>query len=181
MTGVDDDGIRLKRGQVSQVGAMEEDGGDDGADAGNGIGLSFADTGELNAAQMVEIMRERVRVFVVEQECAYQEADDKDLEARHVMLRQGDRLVAYARIVPHDDGVHMSLGRVLVAKEFRGRGLARRLVGAGLDEIRRLHPGQGIKIAAQRRLKGFYGSFGFVSVSGVYLEDGIAHIDMLNR
>jgi ElaA protein len=155
--------------------------GDDSAEAGDRVVLSVAGTGELNAMQMVEIMRERIRVFVVEQECSYQEADDKDLEARHVMLRQGNRLVAYARIVPHDDGVHMSLGRVLVIKEFRGCGLARKLVGAGLAEIRRLYPGQGIKIAAQRRLKDFYGSFGFVPVSDVYLEDGIAHIDMLSR
>jgi ElaA protein len=149
------------------------------ADAADGIALSFADTRDLAAEQLVEILRERVRVFVVEQTCPYQEVDDRDLAARHVMLRCGGRLVAYARIIPHDDGVHMSLGRVLVVKEFRGRGLARRLLRAGIDEIWRLYPGTGIEIAAQHRLKDFYGSFGFTPVSPVYLEDGIPHVDMV--
>jgi ElaA protein len=148
-------------------------------DAADNIELSFADTRDLDAAQLVDLMRERVRVFVVEQTCPYQEIDDKDFAARHVMLRRDGRLVAYARIVPHDDGVHMSLGRVIVVKEFRGQGLARRLLRAGIDEIWRLYPGTGIKIAAQHRLKDFYGSFGFVAVSPVYLEDGIPHIDMV--
>lgn len=141
--------------------------------------LIIKDTDELSAAQLIAIMRERVKVFVVEQHCPYQEVDGKDFEARHVMLQSEGHLVAYSRIVPHDDGIHMSLGRVIVVREFRGQEIGRRIVGEGLAEIRRLYPNTGIKIAGQNRLRKFYVSFGFVPVSDVYLEDGIPHVDMV--
>ncbi|WP_353336345.1 GNAT family N-acetyltransferase [Bifidobacterium psychraerophilum] len=136
-------------------------------------------SGGLAAVDLLEVMAERTRVFVVEQHCPYQEVDEKDWGAVHVMLRIGGALAAYARVVPHDDGVHHSIGRVLTVKRFRGRGLATKVVQASITEIERRYPGRGIKIAAQSYLEEFYGHFGFMPVSEVYLEDGIPHIDMV--
>jgi ElaA protein len=141
--------------------------------------LVIKDTAELTAAELIAIMRARVRVFVVEQNCPYQEVDAKDDTARHVMLQRGGQLIAYARIVPHDDGVHMSFGLVLVVQEYRQQHLGRQLVAATIAEMQRLYPGQPIKIQAQNYLRDFYASFGFTAVSDVYLEDGIPHVDMI--
>ncbi len=136
-------------------------------------------TDELTAAEVIQVIRERVRVFVVEQDCPYQEVDALDDQAVHVMFKQGNQLVAYARIVPHADGTHMSFGRVLVVQAFRKQHLGRQLVVATLTEVKRRYPERGIKIQAQAYLQSFYGSFGFVPVSDVYLEDNIPHVDMV--
>ncbi|MFD1484192.1 GNAT family N-acetyltransferase [Lacticaseibacillus baoqingensis] len=136
-------------------------------------------TTELTTTELLTVLAARVRVFVVEQQCAYQEVDASDFAAQHVMLMQAGQLVAYARIIPHADGQHISFGRVLVVKEYRGRHYGRQLVAAVLAEIHRTHPQAAIKIQAQNYLRDFYASFGFQPVSAVYLDDGIPHIDML--
>lgn len=141
--------------------------------------LVIKDTAELTPQEVITIMRARVAVFVVEQNCPYQEVDAKDETARHVMLWQGGQLAAYTRIIPHDDGVHISFGRVLVVAQFRRQHLGRQIVAATIAEIQRLHPGRAIKIQAQDYLRQFYGSFGFTAVSATYLEDGIPHVDMV--
>ena len=141
--------------------------------------LVIKDTAELTPQEVITIMRARVAVFVVEQNCPYQEVDAKDETARHVMLWQDGQLAAYTRIIPHDDGVHISFGRVLVVAQFRRQHLGRQIVAATIAEIQRLHPGRAIKIQAQDYLRQFYGSFGFTAVSAMYLEDGIPHVDMV--
>ncbi len=82
--------------------------------------LSIKTTAEMTSTGLWEVFQERVKVFVVEQNCPYQEVDEKDQNARHVMIKRNGQLVAYARIVPHDDPNYISFGRVLVVKEFRG-------------------------------------------------------------
>lgn len=141
--------------------------------------IEIKSTGGLTPAALLELMAARVKVFVVEQNCAYQEVDDKDQVAQHVIMRQAGHLVAYARIVPHDDGEHISFGRVLVVKQYRGQGLAKKLLTATLAAIATQYPQQTIKIQAQAYLQAFYASFGFKPVSAVYLEDGIPHLDMV--
>ncbi|MFD1393522.1 GNAT family N-acetyltransferase [Lacticaseibacillus jixianensis] len=136
-------------------------------------------TAALAPAELIEIMAARVRVFVVEQHCPYQEIDAKDGAAQHVILRQGGKLAAYARIVPHDDGVSVSFGRVLVPAEYRGHGYGRQLIQAVLAQLATIAPHQQIKIQAQNYLRAFYAQFGFSPVSAVYLEDGIPHVDMV--
>lgn len=136
-------------------------------------------TADLTPAELLTVMAERVKVFVVEQHCAYQEVDAADQTALHVMLRQGDQLVAYARIIPHHDGNAMSFGRVLVVAHQRGQGLAHQLVSLTLKTLRARYPDATIKIQAQAQLTDFYGEFGFVAVSDSYLEDGIPHVDMV--
>ncbi|WP_461215145.1 GNAT family N-acetyltransferase [Lacticaseibacillus sp. GG6-2] len=141
--------------------------------------IAIKETNELTPQELLTIMAARIAVFVVEQDCPYQEVDAKDQTARHVMLLQAGELVAYARIIPHDDGVHLSFGRVLVVAKARHQHLGRQLVQATLAEIQRLYPNQGVLIQAQAYLQAFYASFGFKPVSATYLEDGIPHLDML--
>lgn len=143
------------------------------------IKTSVKNTQQLTSSELINIMRERTRVFVVEQNCAYQEVDEKDDEAEHVMMTVGDQLAAYARIVPHDDKKHISFGRVLVVKEFRGRSLGRQIVAKTIEEIKKDYPGNKIKIEGQSYLKNFYESFGFQAVSEPYPIDGIEHIDFV--
>ncbi|WP_203626357.1 GNAT family N-acetyltransferase [Lacticaseibacillus mingshuiensis] len=141
--------------------------------------ITIKETAALTPAELLTIMAARVRVFVVEQNCPYQEVDDKDYQAVHVMLRENGALVAYGRLVPHDDGKAISFGRVLVVRSARGRGLARELVATLLSELATRYPSRPVKIQAQAYLQAFYGSFGFRAVSDVYLEDGIPHVDMV--
>jgi len=136
-------------------------------------------TNQLSGEEIVQIMKERTKVFVVEQNCVYQEVDDKDIDATHVIFKKDQRLVAYARVILHDNRQDMSFGRVLVVKEFRKLHLGRQLVDTTIKYIKKKYPERIIKIQAQNYLKDFYASFGFFSVSDVYLEDDIPHIDMV--
>lgn len=132
---------------------------------------------ELSIQELFEIYHARTAVFVVEQNCPYQEVDDKDLQAVHFFAKNASNLTAYCRLIPSDYGVH--IGRVLVMKENRVSGLARELVQKAMDYCCEHFPAQPIHAQAQSYLQGFYESFGFKAVSGVYLEDGIPHLDMV--
>jgi len=145
----------------------------------NNFTLNVKQTSELTPKELVKIMQERTKVFVVEQNCPYQEIDEKDEDALHIFFTNSNEILAYTRIVLNDDQVHPSFGRVLVPKNMRGKGFGRKIVTATLDIISQKYPGQDIKIQAQTYLEKFYGSFGFLAVSQQYLEDGIPHVDML--
>lgn len=134
---------------------------------------------EMTAKEWCKLAEERVKVFVVEQECPYQEIDEQDYHAHHLMLKndQGE-LVGYTRIMDKDE-LHATFGRVLVLKQFRGHEYGRQLVQATINETKRLFPNKAIQIQAQAYLKDFYGSFGFKPISEVYLEDNIPHLDMV--
>ncbi|AWW33433.1 GNAT family N-acetyltransferase [Mannheimia varigena] len=132
---------------------------------------------QLTTTELFEIYKVRTAVFVVEQNCPYQEVDDKDLQAVHFFAKNAKNLTAYCRLIPAEDGVH--IGRVLVVKEQRGEGLARELVQKAMDYCREHFPSQPIHAQAQSYLQEFYEGFGFQAVSEVYLEDGIEHLDMV--
>ena len=134
-------------------------------------------TNELTSKELIDILKERVKVFVVEQNCPYQEVDDDDYDDLHVCLIENDRLKAYTRII--DKGDHITFGRVLVVKEFRKNGLGEKIVEATIDEIKKDFPKKPIQIQAQAYLQKFYEQFGFKAISEVYLEDNIPHLDML--
>lgn len=129
----------------------------------------------------------RQRVFVVEQQCNFIDADGADERAFHLLgwQLQADAtgrfpLIAYLRLL--DPGVKFpepSIGRVITAPEARGRGLGRALMQEGLAGASRCFPGRDVRIAAQQRLERFYADLGFVTASAPYLEDGIPHVDML--
>ncbi|MES2128641.1 MAG: GNAT family N-acetyltransferase [Pseudomonadota bacterium] len=138
----------------------------------------------LSGADVYEIMAQRQRVFVLEQQCLYEDFDGLDIGAHHLLGWRdidGQRVLAgYLRLLaPGVKYPEMSLGRVLTNKAARGLGVGRELLAEGIARAERQYPGQRIRIGAQQYLESFYGSFGFKTVTPVYVEDGIAHIDML--
>ncbi len=141
--------------------------------------LVIKGTAQLSSLELLKILEERVKVFVVEQKCPYQEVDEKDADALHVYFKQNHELAAYARIVPHDNNKDISFGRILVVKKYRSTGLGRKLVTETLKQIRQRYPHTDVKIQAETYLLNFYSSFGFRVVSGSYLVDGVSHTDMI--
>lgn len=133
---------------------------------------SFAD---LSARAFHDLLRLRVDVFVVEQECPYPELDGRDVEpgTRHLWLEQAGTPVAYLRILAAPDG-RRQIGRVVVAKEARGAGYAGRLVTAALVEVGE----RPCTLEAQSQLVDFYTRHGFTATGPEYLEDGILHTPM---
>lgn len=113
-------------------------------------------------------------MFVVEQKCIYQEVDDYDLDAIHVILSNENDIVAYTRIITFEQ--HVSFGRVLVSENYRNQGYGRKIINETINKINELYQNTTIKISGQAHLKPFYESFGFHSVSDTYMEDGIPHI-----
>lgn len=138
--------------------------------------LQIKQTSEMTPLELVKVFQARVRVFVIEQNCLYEEVDDADLAASHVMLKDGDEIVAYTRIIEHD--AYISFGRVRVAENYRKAGYGRKIVQLTIDAIKENYQPQTIKISGQAHLKSFYESFGFQSVSDIYLEDNIPHITL---
>ncbi|MDB5850798.1 MAG: hypothetical protein JWP29_4550 [Rhodoferax sp.] len=122
----------------------------------------------------------REAVFVVEQNCVFQDADALDLQCWHLLAWSGDALAAYLRVV--DPGAKYdepSLGRVVNAAAFRGKGVGQALVTEALARCDATWPGHPNRIGAQQYLLKFYQGFGFVQTSEAYSEDGIPHIEML--
>lgn len=137
---------------------------------------------ELSPVELYKILRLRNEVFVVEQNCPYQDADNKDLQCYHLMLFKKDELMAYARLVPQGLSFpQMSIGRVVTSPKVRGTGTGRILMDIAIEYCRKLFGVGSIKIGAQAYLIKFYNSLGFKQVSEVYDEDGIPHIDMLRE
>lgn len=135
---------------------------------------------DLSTSDLYEILRLRTEVFVVEQECAYQECDGKDYRSFHLTAEEGEEIIAYLRIV--EKGIsfnEISIGRVVVDSKHRGRGIARELLEYAIEFIETELGEKKIRIAAQEYLEVFYESLGFSKVSDTYMEDGIPHIDMV--
>lgn len=139
--------------------------------------LGFAD---LSGARLYQILRIRQEVFALEQNCAYLDADGKDLDSLHVFGTHDDEIIAYCRVLPPGlKYAESSIGRVLSHSSVRGSGLGRALVEQALTVCDKHHPGSGVRISAQLYLEDFYKSFGFASCTEPYQEDGIPHIEML--
>ena len=141
----------------------------------------FAD---LTPHALYAALRARSEVFVVEQHCAFLDLDDADQEAWHLLgwvERGGTKaLAAYLRLLqPGCRFTEASIGRVLTAAHFRRIGAGRELMREGVRKSIEIYPEHGIRIGAQRYLESFYAEFGFRPASEPYLEDGIAHIEML--
>ncbi|MCR5088265.1 MAG: GNAT family N-acetyltransferase [Oscillospiraceae bacterium] len=131
---------------------------------------------ELTPAELYGILQARSAVFVVEQNCAYQDIDGHDPESLHVFCIRDGRIAAYLRAFRRDEKL-VQMGRVLTTE--RGTGLGGRLLRTGIAEIReRLHPSQ-IYIEAQCYAVGFYEREGFRTCSEEFLEDGIPHVQMM--
>ena len=134
---------------------------------------------ELSTSEVENIFSLRSEVFVVEQDCVYQDIDGKDHKAKHVLGKKNNEIVAYARIFkPGDYFKEASFGRAVVKKTERGKGAGDELVKNCLKNMK----DKSIKISAQSYLKKFYSSHGFKAEGEEYLEDGIPHTAMfINR
>ena len=138
----------------------------------------------LSTEALYRILAARVEVFVVEQNCPYPELDGLDSVGLHVSCYRnenpGAALLAYARILPpgavFDD---VAIGRVLTTEAGRGCGLARLLMRHALEAVEKEFGQVPVRISAQQYLEGFYRSLGFETISDVYLEDGIPHLEMV--
>ena len=137
---------------------------------------------ELTTHQLYELMRLRVDVFVVEQNCPYPELDGHDTlpGTQHLLGYRDNVLVAYARLLPAGTTYdNVSIGRVGTLKTERREGMGHKLLRQAIAYCCEQWPGCVIEIGAQEYLKDFYRSYGFVQTSEMYLEDGIPHVDMV--
>jgi ElaA protein len=136
---------------------------------------------ELTLDEIYEILKSRNEVFIVEQNCAFQDCDDKDQNSYHLLIEDNEFLAGYLRIL--EKGVsynEVSIGRVLVVKEYRKKGIARDMILKAIDYIHNSLNEKAIRISAQSYLVDFYKSIGFKEVSEIYYEDNIPHIEMLH-
>lgn len=135
---------------------------------------------ELSIHELYSYLQLRVNIFIVEQNCPYPELDGYDEKSYHLAFVENNEPLAYARILPSGQKyARISIGRVIVKKEARGKGLAKELMNECLQFIEKKWPNQEIQLQAQSHLAHFYGSFGFKAISDEYLEDNIPHVDMV--
>ncbi|MGL5415560.1 MAG: GNAT family N-acetyltransferase [Clostridium sp.] len=135
---------------------------------------------ELTTQELYNILYLRAEIFVVEQDCSYQDLDFKDQHSYHLFLEKDNKVLAYIRIIKKGISYdEISIGRVCVSITNRNQGLARKIMEKGIDFIFTILKEDTIKISAQEYLLNFYESLGFIKISDTYLEDGIPHIKML--
>jgi len=135
---------------------------------------------ELSTLELYKILKLRNEVFVVEQNCPYQDCDGKDIDAFHFSGWITNELVAYTRLLPpgisYEDAA--SIGRVVTSPTIRRQKAGKELMSLSIEKTRELFRNTPIKIGAQLYLKKFYESFSFIQIDEGYLEDGIPHITM---
>jgi ElaA protein len=134
---------------------------------------------ELSALELYAMLKLRVDVFVVEQNCPYPELDGNDVDCLHLRLLDGDELIACARLWRPSADVLPRIGRVAVSPDHRGKKLGEALMRESITACERTYPGEAIEISAQSHLQRFYSSLGFAVTSEEYVEDGIPHVDMI--
>jgi ElaA protein len=135
---------------------------------------------DLTPKQFYEIIHLRNEVFVVEQNCVFQDADHKDEDAYHFMLWNDNELAGYTRLLaPGLAYEQMSIGRVVTSPKYRRKGIGKQLMEESIKACYRSFGQGSIKIGAQLYLKKFYESFDFLQVGEQYIEDGIPHIYMI--
>ncbi len=136
---------------------------------------------ELSSIELYKLLHLRAAVFVVEQNCPYQDADGKDLKSFHVLgTDENGELQAYSRIVPPGISFdEVSIGRVVTAAVARGKGAGKELMRESLKRVNELYGTVDVRIGAQCYLLKFYTELGFVAEGEEFLEDNIPHIEMV--
>lgn len=134
---------------------------------------------ELNVHELYGILQLRSKVFVVEQNCAYQDLDDVDKKCWHLFGTQNESIIAYARLIPQNINYpEASIGRVVTDHALRGNKIGKELMKLSIQKCEELFSTKQITISAQCYLKKFYNECGFTEVGEEYLEDNIPHIKM---
>ena len=135
---------------------------------------------KLTTAELYAILQLRIDVFIVEQNCIFQDADDKDQVSYHMMAWSDEKLAGYTRLIPPGISYkEASIGRVATFPKMRKSGIGKKIMARSIDQIYALWGIQPIRIGAQLYLKNFYESFGFQQCSEIYIEDNIEHIQMI--
>ncbi len=137
---------------------------------------------KITNIELYEIIKARIKVFSIEQNCIYQDLDDKDLDAYHLFIQDNNKVIAYLRIL--NKGVsykESSIGRVLVDADYRNKGLAKKILSEAIKFLEKELNECEIRISAQEYIVPFYMSMGFKKVSDIYLEDHLPHIEMLYK
>lgn len=135
---------------------------------------------DLTLDELYGILKLRVEVFVVEQNCPYQDIDDKDQLSYHLFLEDDGEIVAVLRILPENVSFdEVAIGRIIVKKSYRGQGISKVMIEKALDFIINDLGKNRVKLSGQAYLTDFYRGLGFEKISEVYLEDGIKHYDFL--
>lgn len=137
---------------------------------------------ELTIQELYSLLKLRSEIFVVEQDCVYQDLDDKDTKSLHVIGLKNNEVVAYTRIFKPGDYFDIaSIGRVAVHKDHRKYGYGKDIMYASINAVNDKFKEQKIKISAQTYLNKFYTELGFEAIGEGYLEDGIPHIAMVKE
>ena len=151
--------------------------------------ISIKTFDELTSVDLYHILKARSQVFVVEQNCPYQDMDEVDFDCLHLVAHQNEQLIGYCRIIPPvfnskksvvtPSGPIPSIGRVLVLAAHRGDGVARQMMLDAIKYCRKKYGKKPIIISAQTYLLHFYHSLGFITEGEPYFEDGIEHVIMV--
>lgn len=137
---------------------------------------------EITTSELYEILKARIDVFVVEQNCPYPDLDDYDQKAIHIWAEQDKNVLAYCRVF--DKGIkynETSIGRVLTSEKGRGKNLGKQLIRYAVESIENRFRTSDIRISAQDYLLKFYSDFGFEDTGKKYLEDNIPHTEMFRK
>ena len=133
----------------------------------------------ISKEELYDVLSLRQKVFIIEQDCFYEDLDYSDQEANHLLLYKDNKLIGYSRVFP--PGIKYdaaSIGRIVTDLGFRGKGYGKDITQESIQFIKNNFPGSNISISAQYRLVNFYEDFGFKKEGSVYLEDDIDHIKM---
>lgn len=131
----------------------------------------------LKLTELYDLLKLRSSVFVVEQDCVYQDLDEKDQQATHLLGYENEKLIAYSRIFSPGtfEKKYSRIGRIVTKKQYRGKGIGQNLVQRSIDFCAKQFNRETIKVSAQVYLKKFYNQQGFVEKGKIYNEDGIPH------
>ena len=136
---------------------------------------------ELSLEVFHDIIALRIQIFIIEQNCPYQEVDGKDKLAHHLFFKnEMDEIIAVTRILPQGISCNeVAIGRVVVHENYRGTGLGNQLMAESMKFVRDKYGEVPVRLSAQKHLEHYYGNHGFKSTGKEYLEDGIPHVEML--
>ncbi len=139
--------------------------------------LVIKEFNELTTKELYELLKARAEIFVVEQNCVYQDLDDIDYNSLHIFYEKDNKVIAYLRAFPKKNEINtIQIGRVLTLEH--GNGLGRKLMEHSIQAIKDKTSGTKIFMEAQKYATGFYEKFGFKVISNEFLEDGIPHVAM---